>query len=143
MWGITLAIFFQIHPLAHCTLTIPFLTGWQMRMYPSKTKMLGFTMIGFDKVQVGVEEAILAVEVHQFIDRLKRLLDLIKSFFLLVAPEAANQSKAVGHVAVKDCRDVVEIGAELDRDEAYAVLVVYMHLFVVSICHQHLQHDEQ
>ena len=60
--------FFQIHPLAHCTLIIPFLIGWQMRMYPSKTKMLGFTIIGSDKVQVEVEEAIPVAEVHQFID---------------------------------------------------------------------------
>ena len=39
-----------------------------MRMYPSKTKMLGFKMIGFDRVQVEVEEAIPVAEVHQFID---------------------------------------------------------------------------
>ena len=89
-----------------------------MRMYPSKTKMLGFTMIGSDRVQMGVERAILVAKVHQFIDGFERLLDLIKSFFLLVAPEVANQSKAVGHVAVKDHREAAEIGAELDRDKA-------------------------
>ena len=118
LWGITLAIIFLIHPLAHFTLTILFLTGWQMRMYPSKTKMLGFAMIGSDKVQVEVEEAIPAVEVHQFIDGLERLLDLIKNFFLLVALEAANQSKAMGYVAIKDLREAAEIGVELDWDKA-------------------------
>ena len=89
-----------------------------MRMHPSKTKMLGFTMIGSDRVQVGVEEAIPTVLVHQFIDGLERLLDLIKSFFLLVAQETANQSKVVGHVAVKDRRKATKIGAELDWDKA-------------------------
>ena len=57
-------------------------------------------------------------KVHQFIDGLDRLLDLIKSFFLLVALEAANLSKVVGHMAVKDRREVAEIGAKLDRDKA-------------------------
>ena len=70
-------------------------------------------MIASDKVQMGIDEAIPAVEVHQFIDELKRLLDSIKSFFLLVAPEATNQSKAVGHMVVKDLREAAEIGAEL------------------------------
>ena len=88
-----------------------------MRMHPFKTKMLGFMMIGSNRVHVGVEEAILASEVHQFIDGLERLLDLIKRFFLLVAPEVANQSKAVGHMAVKDHREAVQIGTDLDRDE--------------------------
>ena len=46
------------------------------------------------------------------------VLTLIKNFFLLVALEATNQSKAVGHVAVKDLREAAEIGAELDRDKA-------------------------
>ena len=89
-----------------------------MRMYPSKTKMLRFTMIGSDKVQVEVEEAIPAANVHQFIDGLERLLDLIKNFFLLVALEGANHGKAVGHVAVKNLREAAEVGAELDRDKA-------------------------
>ena len=89
-----------------------------MRMYPSKMKMLGFMMIGSDKVQVGVEEAIPAAEVHQFIDRLERLLDLIKSFFLLVAPEAANQSKVVGHVVVKDRREAMEIGGKAGSERS-------------------------
>ena len=35
-----------------------------MRMYPSKMKMLGFTMIGSDRVHVAVEEAI-PVPIHR------------------------------------------------------------------------------
>ena len=47
-------------------------------------------MIESDRVQMEVEEAIPVAEVHQFIDGLERLLDLIKNFFLLVASEAVN-----------------------------------------------------
>ena len=91
-------------------------------MLITKTRIQGCTVLGSKamhlRILARVWEASPEVEVLQHVEHAPILLNLIRSFLLLVILEAANHGEAVEHVGVGE---IVDIEGEQEGDQAQAV----------------------
>ena len=108
-------------------------------MLLTKTRIQGCTVLGSKAMHLRILarawQTNPEVEVLQHVEHALILLNLIRSFLLLVILEAANHGEAVEHVGV---RELVDIEGEHEGDQAQAVPLVYMHPLVGSMCHHDL-----